>query len=71
MGEGGRRETGDKIMVMQTVHCRRREKKEGEGRREKDGEGSKETREGRCRLKKEGEAKREKGERKIEKGDAR
>jgi hypothetical protein len=33
MGEEVRRETGDKRMVMQTVHCRRREKKEGEGRR--------------------------------------
>ncbi len=49
-----------------------------EGRSEKDGEGSKETRKGGCRLKKEGEGKRgkvrrrEKGEkRRMEKGDMR
>ncbi len=49
-----------------------------EGRSEKDGEGSKETREGGCKLKKEGEGKRgkvrrrEKGEkRRTEKGDMR
>jgi hypothetical protein len=33
MGEEARRETGDKKMVMQTVHCRRTEK--GARRREK------------------------------------
>jgi hypothetical protein len=56
MGEGGRRETGDKRMVMHTVHCRRREKKEGEGRRRERVEGrrtekgAKRTREWVCTL---------------------
>ncbi len=40
MGEEGRRETGDKRMGMQTVHCRRREKKRenGEGGRTEKGD---------------------------------
>ncbi len=40
MGEGGRREKGDKRRRVKTVEGGRR-KKEGEGRREKDREGSK------------------------------